>query len=81
VPDDDEFQGDECAPVREKGATHFRSNGQLVLEDKDHIRDRVGFSPDLGDAHALTFAVNMDAMVRYERHRPKENNNLGWLAA
>jgi hypothetical protein len=37
VPDDDEFQGDECAPVSDRGATHFRSNGQLVLEDKGSL--------------------------------------------
>lgn len=62
VPDSDELQGDICAPMRGKGATHFRSNGQLVLEDKDHIRERLSFSPDLGDAAALTFAIDLSAL-------------------
>ena len=80
VPDDDEFQGDECAPVRDRGATHFRSNGQLVLEDKEHIKERLGYSPDLGDAHALTFAINMDALHSSARrvYRPTSNS---WQAA
>lgn len=63
-PDNDEFQGDVCAPVRGKGATRFNSNGQMILEDKDHIRERLSFSPDLGDAAALTFAVDMGALLK-----------------
>jgi hypothetical protein len=43
VPDDDLFQRDECSVVRGKGATKFDSAGRLVLESKDHIRERVGF--------------------------------------
>jgi hypothetical protein len=57
VPDDDVLQADLAAPVWGSGATRYRSNNELILEDKDHIRERVGFSPDLGDAAALTFAV------------------------
>lgn len=72
VPDSDDFQGDETAPIRDKGATHHRSNGQLVLEDKDHIKQRIGFSPDLGDAHALTFAIDMDALYR------QQSTNMDW---
>ena len=60
VPDRDDFHGDVTAPVRGKGATHFRSNGQLQLESKDHIKERLMHSPDLGDAAALTFAVEID---------------------
>lgn len=83
VPDDDEFQGDECAPVRDRGATHFRSNGQLVLEEKDHIKARLGYSPDLGDAHALTFAIDMDALNRSadnNRHR-RGSDGTTWQSA
>jgi hypothetical protein len=58
VPDDDSFQADACAPVWGPGMTRFKSNNELILEDKDSIRKRLGFSPDLGgDAAALTFAV------------------------
>jgi len=63
VPDDDMFQADLTSPVREKGATHFNSSGQLVLESKDHIKERLNHSPDIGDAAALTFAVNMDLIM------------------
>ena len=56
VPDDDKLHGDLCAPVWGKGATKHDSNGRLVLEPKDHIRERLGISPDGGDAAALTFA-------------------------
>lgn len=59
VPDNDELQGDVCAPMRGAGATRFNSVGQLILEDKDHIRQRLSYSPDLGDAGALTFAVDL----------------------
>ena len=75
VPDSDEFQGDVCAPVRERGATHFRSNGQLVLEDKDHIRERLTISPDLGDAAALTFAPDMEVLHREARNRGRVRDN------
>ena len=61
VPDNDLFQGDMCAVVRGKGATQFNSSGQLVLESKDHIRERLGYSPDLGDAAALTFAADFNS--------------------
>jgi hypothetical protein len=72
IPDDDLFQRDECSVAVGKGATKFDSSGRLVLESKDHIRERVGFSPDLGDAAALTFAVDFNAAedVSEERWRP-----------
>jgi len=57
VPDDDTFHADETAPVWGPGQTRLSSNNELTLEPKDKIRERLGFSPDLGDAAALTFAV------------------------
>lgn len=63
VPDDDDLHADLTSPVRGKGATHHNSSGQLVLESKDHIKERLGFSPDLGDASALTFGANFSADV------------------
>nr|QRW43317.1 MAG: terminase large subunit [Caudoviricetes sp.] len=57
VPDDDIFHADETSPVWVSGATRHSSNNELTLESKDKIRERLGFSPDLGDAAALTFAV------------------------
>lgn len=67
VPDRDDLQADECSVQWGKGATRFDSSGRLVLESKDHIRERMSMSPDLGDALALTFAfpvaVTMPASV------------------
>lgn len=60
IPDSDELQGDICAPVWGNGATHTNSSGQLCLEPKDRIKSRLYFSPDLGDAAALTCALPMD---------------------
>jgi len=81
VPDDDEFQGDECAVEWGKGATHFNSNAQLVLESKDHIRENVGFSPDYGDAAALTFAVDMTLIVQRDWSINMPRGTGGWLAS
>ncbi len=54
IPDSDELQSHLCAP-----GYGFDSNSRLLLEKKVDIRKRVGFSPDLGDALALTFAENI----------------------
>lgn len=37
--------------------TYSFRNGKFVLEEKDQIKKRLGFSPDLGDGLALTFAL------------------------
>lgn len=37
--------------------TYTFSNGKFLLESKDQIKKRLGFSPDLADALALTFAL------------------------
>jgi hypothetical protein len=82
IPDDDALQGDLCAPARGRGATHFRSNGQLVLEDKDHIRERLSFSPDLADAAALTFAIDLGSLRQEDWTAfGVEGRGGGWLAA
>jgi hypothetical protein len=57
IPDDDVLHADETSAVWGPGATRHGSNNELTLEPKDKIRERLGFSPDLGDAAALTFAV------------------------
>lgn len=60
IPDRDDIHGDLTAPTRGPGATRFDSAGRLVLEAKEHIKERLGNSPDLGDASALTFGVTLD---------------------
>ena len=37
--------------------TYTFHNGKLRVEEKEHIKSRLGRSPDLGDALALTFAL------------------------
>ena len=37
----------------------FDSSSRLLLEKKESIKKRLGKSPDLGDALALTFAFNV----------------------
>ena len=37
--------------------TYFYKNGKFQLESKEQVKDRLGRSPDLADALALTFAV------------------------
>lgn len=66
IPDDDSLHQDVCAPVWGSGATRHKSNNELVIEPKDKIRERLGASPDKGDALALTFAVPLNDMARYD---------------
>ena len=51
IPDSDEMQADLCASPYDRD-----SNDRLVLWKKDRIKKEYGFSPDYGDAGALTFA-------------------------
>jgi hypothetical protein len=57
IPDDDAIHGDVCAPIWGTSATRYKSNNELIIEAKDKIRERLGSSPDMGDALALTFAI------------------------
>lgn len=65
IPDADPLHADLCAPVWGAGQTRHKSNNELVIEPKDKIKERLGHSPDLGDAVALTFAVPIRA-AEYE---------------
>ncbi len=50
IPDNDEMQADLCASPYNRD-----SNDRKVLWAKDKIKSEYGFSPDYGDAAALTF--------------------------
>ena len=50
IPNDDEMQADLCASPYDRD-----SNDRRVLWSKDKIKSKYGFSPDYGDAGALTF--------------------------
>ena len=51
LPQEDKLMQELAAPQYERD-----DNGKILLEPKKKIRDRLGFSPDLADALALTFA-------------------------
>lgn len=60
LPNDLSLQKELCAP------TYTFQNGKLKLEEKDQIKDRLGFSPDRADALCLTFALpEMPASLPY----------------
>ncbi len=52
IPDDARLRKELAAPVY-----HYDASGRIALEPKAGIKRRLGFSPDLGDALALTFAA------------------------
>lgn len=52
IPPDPILQADLCAPTY-----GFTAKGLQILEAKEKIKERIGRSPDLADALALTFAV------------------------
>lgn len=51
IPDDDALQADACGP-----GYRYDSHSRLILESKEHMRERGISSPDGWDALALTFA-------------------------
>lgn len=51
IPEIPELLTELCAP------TYGFKGGKWILEEKDAIKERLGYSPDLADALALTFAL------------------------
>jgi hypothetical protein len=51
LPPDEKLKKELLAP------TYSFKGGQLILEDKDQIKKRLGFSPDRADSLALTFSM------------------------
>ena len=58
IPDSDEMQADLCASPYDRD-----SNDRRVLWKKDRIKKEFGFSPDYGDAGALTFTEPVTVKV------------------
>jgi len=55
---------------------YFLKNGKLALEEKDQVKRRLGFSPDIADALALTFAMDdMPAADEFEYIRKMNGGN------
>lgn len=61
IPNDDLLAADLSAPMWGPSMTGWDSSGRLLLESKDSLVKRLGRSPDLGDAAALTFAAPVRA--------------------
>lgn len=58
IPDDPALKSDLSTPVY-----GFDAAGRMMLESKDKIKDRLGRSPDMADALALTFAAPVAATL------------------
>ncbi len=81
VPDDDGLHGDLTSAEWGPGATRYNTANELILEEKEKIKARLGASPDLGDAAALTFAVPFaQGMQAQNQPRPQRrvNKNSGY---
>ena len=80
IPDDDLWH-------RHMAATTFKydANGRLVLDSKEHIRKEYGFSPDIADAGALTFAELLAVEIRDDRPKWMRDDDAyadtggGWI--
>lgn len=64
IANDDQLARDLSAPMWGPNATSWDSSGRMLLESKDAIVKRLGRSPDLGDAAALTFAAPVAMVAR-----------------
>lgn len=67
IPDDDEMQADLCASPYNRD-----SHGRVVLWKKEKIKEKYKFSPDCGDALALTHAEPV--MIRSGKSRRSRPN-------
>lgn len=74
IPDLPELKVELCTPTYD----HDNARGVMQLESKDDIKKRMGYSPDLGDALALTFA--QDVQPSLASRLPIEMRDAPWLA-
>ena len=56
----------------------YDAAGKIVLEPKDKIRERLGASPDIADALALTLAAPVDAAPRGRSLAQSDFDVLAW---
>jgi hypothetical protein len=83
IPDDDSLQADLTAAEWGPNKTRYNTSNELVLEEKKDIKARIGASPDLGDAAALTFATPFAVKfnphaTRPERKRGRPHSRTGY---
>lgn len=69
LPDDGSLRADLATPTYS-----FDTRGRIVLESKDKIKERLGHSPDKGDALALTFAYTVPQEDMYTQAVPPMAN-------
>jgi len=83
IPDRDDLQGDLCCYTWGSGQehVHYRPNGQLLMPQKEKVREKLGFSPDLLDAAKLTHAVDYSELTETQERSGSSNNlgTAGWL--
>jgi hypothetical protein len=72
IPDTDDIQADLCASPYSRD-----SMDRIVLAPKDKIKKDYGFSPDIGDALALTFAEPISTHDELVLRKPSG----GWMSA
>jgi hypothetical protein len=73
IPDSDSLQADACGP-----GYSYDVNQRLLLESKEHMRNRGIRSPDDWDAIALTFAEPVHEQTERLRERRRA---AGWMGA
>ena len=82
IPDEDSLQADACAP-----GYHYDLDQRLILESKEHMRQRGTRSPDEWDAIALTFAESVKiakprpTAVPVRRHQSSRSSSLSRMAS
>jgi len=87
IPDQDDLHRDLAAPAFGGPAgCRYDANSRLQMEAKEKIKERLGFSPDAGDALCLTFAeiipIEMpDATPKWLRDHVEEEAAQGdaWM--
>jgi hypothetical protein len=72
IEDDDGLHADLTAAEWGPQATRYNTTNELILEPKEKIIERLGSSPDLGDAAALTFAVPFAQGMVAQNQPPRE---------
>lgn len=76
VPDSDALHIDLTAATWGPGATRYNTGNELIIEDKQKIKERLGHSPDLADAAALTFAVPFSNAMQAQ-NQPRTRRRTG----
>lgn len=58
----------------------FTTNGKIILEPKEKIKEKIGKSPDLADSLALTFALPVHVPSKWDAYRDEDEEQYDPLA-